>query len=353
MSRWIDDQHGRLGAGRTDGRRWWIKPGTPEQLPALLAAHDGTWRPVMGPPDAEGAPEADLLIDISDLDAVRSIDPDSGVAHVEAGCTWDALEGKVASRGLTIGPIPRWLVGRSIADTLAGRWALRPSPRYGDLRDALLALRAALPAGLTDCAVSPRRATGPDLGRTPLGADHRAGLITDIHIRLWPRPAERGWRRLRFGTWNAARDASVAILRAGVRPAWWCLHRDRRAVALAMAVDGPRLAGQLERLDAALEGLDGVRRDLDDSARELGAERLWDPDGEAGALIMSPLALVDGADLAAGVKGITKAEVWDLRPEGATIFVPRAAEAPAPDADWAALAERVFAALGQGGSEGR
>lgn len=339
MTAWVAQTHPRFGAGRTDGRRWWIRPERPEKLPALVAAGG---LPVSGPPESVPAPQADLLLDISALDAVRSVDPDSGVAHVEAGCTWDALEATLNHRGLTLGPVPRWLVGRTIAETLAGRFPLRPSPRYGDLRDALLALRAALPSGLTDAAVAPRRATGPDLGRVPLGAGHRAGLIADVHIRAWPAEEARTWRRVRFAGWSEARAAAMAILADGLRPAWWCLRRIRRQVSLDLELRGPRLDRLEARLDAVLDASDG-QRDPSEEAEALAEKRFWRPGADFVAL--NPIKLVDGADLGAAVDGIPRVEVWDLRPEGATIHVAREVDGPPPDAGWSALAERVFAAL--------
>lgn len=346
---WREARHARLGPGRTDGARWWVRPKTPGALPALLRAIGAEpWRPIVGEPEGaeDGAP---YLIDIGGLDALRSVDPTSGVAHVEGGCTWGSLERRLLARGLTLGPVPRWLAGRTIADTLAGRWLLRPSPRYGSERDGLLAVRAALPTGITDCAVSPRRATGPDLGRTPLGADHRAGLITDVHLRVWPLDTARAWRRLRFRGWDEARAAAVALWGEGLRPAWWCLRRARREVALDVELHGPSIEGQLERFDRVIDGLEGaVHRDDDQLAAEWAGERFWHADDTRDATTLSPVAAVAGAELAAGIKGITKAEVWDLRPEGATIYVPREAEPPAVDAAWSALADRVFDALNDG-----
>ncbi len=351
---WRSARHPRLGAAQTNGARWWVRAATPEALPGILAAlGDAPWRATFGAPPADANANANAgadglcLIDLGGLDAVRSVEPDNGVAHVEAGCTWSGLERTLAGRGLTVGPIPRWLAGRTVGETLSDGWTARPSPRYGRLRDGVLALRTALPTGLTGCAVAPRRATGPDLGRLPTGAGHRAGLIADAHIRVWPQNTERAWRRLKLRGWNEARAAAMAIFSEGLRPAWWCLRRDRRQVALELEMHGPRLNGQLERLDAVVDGLDlTVHRD--DAAAALAAERFWQPGGETEPLTMSPIAAVDGADLAAGVKGIAKAEVWDLRPEGATIYVPRAADPPPVDDDWAALSARVFAALADG-----
>lgn len=367
MSDWREAKDATLGDGWSDGRRFRVAVRRAEDAPRLLRGLAGRpWRPVYGD-DSDGIngiddsgvmtdamsdamPDAsEVLLDLRALDGLRSLDPDSGVAHVEAGLTWDALGARLAPRGFTVGPIPRWLWGRPILDTLAAPHVLRPSPRYGPLRDALLGVRSALPTGLTRTAVAPRRATGPDLGRVPLGAAHRAGLITDVHLRVWPLPAHQAHRQLRFRGWSEAREAAIAAFADGVRPAWWCLHRIGREVALTAGFDGPRLVGQLARFDAATAA---GRRDPDAEAEAFAAERLPDPqtrDPRAKPTPLTPVRRVAGSDLASGVKGITRAEVWDLRPEGATVYVARDEAPPAADPDWRALESAVFAALADGG----
>lgn len=280
------------------------------------------WTPVLGLPEVAAA--AGVYLDMAPLSAVRSIDAADGAVHVEAGATWGAVQGRLAEQGLTLGPL-LGLGEEAIVESLAGRWDRRPSPRYGFLRDGLLALRAALPSGVTRCAVAPRRATGPDLARLPVGAGHRAGLITDVHLRVWPVVAVVG-RQVRFRGWNEARAAAMAAWGAGCRPAWWCVRRAGRSVELVASV----VASEAARFDGAVGVGAGV-----------------EPWVEEPVAPLSPVRIVTGADLAAGVAGIAQAEVWDLRPEGATVYVKRAAEAPVASAEWSALAERVFGALEQ------
>ncbi len=44
------------------------------------------------------------------------------------------------------------------------------------------------------------------------------------------------------------------------------------------------------------------------------------------------------------VRGVTDAQVWDLRPDGVTVYSPVSPPA-VPPGDWAPLAERFYAAL--------
>lgn len=313
-----------LGDGWVDGMARVVAIRSAADAARVLRVLGGRgWTPVLGLPEVAAA--AGVYLDVAPLSAVRSIDAADGAVHVEAGATWGAVQSRLAEQGLTLGPL-LGLGEEAIVESLAGRWDRRPSPRYGFLRDGLLALRAALPSGVTRCAVAPRRATGPDLARLPVGAGHRAGLITDVHLRVWPVVAVVG-RQVRFRGWNEARAAAMAAWGAGCRPAWWCVRRAGRSVELVASV----VASEAARFDGAV----GVGA---------GAVADW---MEEPVAPLSPVRIVTGADLAAGVAGIAQAEVWDLRPEGATVYVKRAAEAPVASVEWSALAERVFGALEQ------
>ncbi|MCB9541973.1 MAG: FAD-binding oxidoreductase [Myxococcales bacterium] len=306
-----------LGDGWAAGAARCFAVRTPADAARLLRGLGGArWTPVRGLP--AGVDEG-VFLDLAPLAGVRTVDAVDGAVHVEAGATWAGVEARLGEQGLTLGPL-MGLGDEMIAESLAAPWDRRPSPRFGWLRDGLLALRAALPSGVTRCAVAPRRATGPDLARVPVGAGQRAGLITDVHLRVWP-AVETSGRAASFRGWNEARAAAMAAWAAGCRPVWWCLRRAGRKVALTAAVPAMELA----RFDAATGALPA--------------------EVEAPGAALVPARAVSGADLAAGLAGITRAEVWDLRPEGATVYAARGAELPVDD-DWNALAERVFAALG-------
>lgn len=342
---WYPTTDELLGSGLGDDAGRFVyaveSPDAAAEALAALAPSGRCWWPVNGTPDQPTSAPGSLLLDVSPMQALRTVDPEAGVVHVEAGITWDALSLRLERRGLTAGPIPAWLHGRTVLSTLADRWVWRPSPRYGPLRDALLAVRAALPTGLTHSVVAPRRATGPDLGRMTLGAGHRAGLITDVHLRVWPISDEKAWRAVRFGSWKQARAGAIAAWTAGARPAWWCVRRPERAVELLACFEGPLCAEEVARFDEAVGG-EPIDRGV---AEALGAERMPLPGAPVEPTEMRPVRLLSGADLSTAMRGLRGVEVWDLRPEGATIFQPGPGKVPAPPAEWATLARAVFSAL--------
>lgn len=272
--------------------------------------------PVRG--DLPVIPDGYTPIDYAGLAAVRSIDAVSAVVWAEAGATWGEVEQALAPRALTLGPVPAWLWSRMIVTSLAADDRLRPSPRFGQLTDNLLSIRAALPDGaLSRAPTTPRRATGPDLPRCVLGAHHRAGLVVDVHLQAWPRPVvER--RSHSFAGFAEALDAAVGLLRQGVRPVWWQVARGRGDVRLVVEI----VAGEAALPDS-----------LPLSAADASGET--NEPSEITAVFTGTRA-----EAAAFAQAHQATRICDIRPEGATVFAVRGR--PQPAADWSERAARVF-----------
>ena len=278
----------------------------PDSLPLSVA------EAALGETNSSRVPDGYAPIDYSGLARIRAIDAVSAVVWAEAGATWGEVEQALAPRALTLGPVPAWLWDRMIVDSLAQDDRLRPSPRFGQLTDSLLSMRAALPDGaLTHAPTTPRRATGPDLPRCVIGAHHRAGLVVDVHIQAWPRPVVE--RRVQaFAGFAEALDGAVALLRAGVRPVWWQAARGRGDVRLLVEV----VAGEAGGWGTVAPG---------DTSEPTEIRAVF-----TGAR----------AEAAAYAQAHPGTRICDIRPEGATVFAARGA--PEPAADWADLAAQVF-----------
>lgn len=222
--------------------------------------------PPFDPPDA---PAGAVYLDASRLSAVLSVDETSLTVAVQAGITWGRLEGLLARRGFTLGPVPRWLQGRAVAESIALNDRLRPSPRYGQLVDALHAVTAVLPGGeIARTTSAPRRATGPELPATLFGTGHRNGLLTEAHLQIWRRGAEAPRTSFVLAGWTAADGFARRVLQAGIRPAMMvgaagttgtevvvsaelCTAADGAALSTLALAEGLARRSRHERLEAA------------------------------------------------------------------------------------------------------
>lgn len=262
------------------------------------------------------------------------VDALSGTVRVSAATSWGDVEDLLAPHDLTLGPIPGWLRASTIAESLGQPWPQRPSPRYGALRESTLAVTAALPGGLSHASVAPRRATGPDLPRVSFGAQGRGGHLREVVLQAWPQPSRRASLRVEFSDWTRARAEALGALRSGVQPALWCLRAEGEKVALRALFWGG-------------DGLDSsVARFADGFDSHQNSDAFFEEVLAPGASRRAARGSYRDRDWLLTVQDDD--EVWDLRPEGVTLYAPGTAAASPQDAAWSELATRLFAAVDGG-----
>jgi FAD/FMN-containing dehydrogenase len=262
------------------------------------------------------------------------VDALSGTIRVAAATSWGDVEAQLATHALTLGPIPGWLRSTTVSESLGQPWPQRPSPRYGALRESTLAVTAALPGGLSHAPVAPRRATGPDLPRVSFGAQGRGGQLREVVLQAWPQPSKRASLCVGFSDWTRARAAALGALRSGVRPALWCLRAEGEEVVLRALFWGD------DELASA------VARFADGFASERDSDTFFEGVLAPGASPRAARGSYRDRDWLLAVHDDD--EIWDLRPEGVTLYADGTA-APSPqDAPWNDLAARLFAAVSGG-----
>lgn len=192
--------------------------GTAEILKALVHL-DLDWRLTNRPDPA--ALDAVVQIDISAMDRVLRLEPQGGYMHVQAAATLGAIQAAAKSEGFTIGPVPAHLREKPLYEVLGYEFQVRPSPKYGAIRDNVLAIQAALADGLTECALAPRRAMGPDLMRCLMAGVGNPGILTDCHMHIWPLPKHEGPLTIACPTQADAVRVMRSIRQDGIRPSLW------------------------------------------------------------------------------------------------------------------------------------
>ncbi len=127
------------------------------------------------------------------------------------------------------------------------------------------------------------------------------------------------------------------MLRAGVAPAWWRLDRFGKRVRLLVSLVGG--APEAERFDGACGG----RTEDAEAAQALQTERVPAPDAAHASEPLQAVLACRVSSLGQAVRGLKKLEVWDLRPEGVTVYGPGAARI---DPGWPDLAATFTQAVG-------
>ncbi|MDQ2757066.1 MAG: FAD-binding protein [Actinomycetota bacterium] len=210
-----------------------------------------------------------LVLDLSQMNAIREIDADNLVCLVEPGIVNDDLKAAVREHGLWYPPDPAsapWsTIGGNVATNAGGLCCVK----YGVTRDYVLGLRAVMggPAGYGNVVRMGRRTAkgvaGYDLTALMVGSEGTLGVVTEVTLRL--RPALSGTPRTVVGAFDslvAAGRAVAEVTRRGLTPSafelldhdtlvaveeWKHLGLQADAEALLLVrVDTPGEAGDVE-----------------------------------------------------------------------------------------------------------
>ncbi len=175
-----------------------VRPGSTAEVSALMALASMHGIPVVPQggntglvggqiPIAEGR---EIILSLTRLDKVRSVDAASSAITVEAGVTLQRVQeaAEAADRlfPLSLASEGSCTIGGNLATNAGGTAVLA----YGNTRDLCLGLEVVLPDGRVVNGLSALRKdnTGYDLKHLFIGAEGTLGIITAATLKLFPRP---------------------------------------------------------------------------------------------------------------------------------------------------------------------
>ena len=139
-----------------------------------------------------------VVLDLSRMDRIGPVDPESQTVEVQAGVRGDRLEEELAKSGLTTGHYPQSVAISTVGGWIAASSAGQASTGFGAIEDVLLGLTAVLPDGeILRLRPVPRSAAGPDLRRLLIGSEGTLAVVTEATLACRARP--RAWEWLAFG----------------------------------------------------------------------------------------------------------------------------------------------------------
>ncbi|MFE9743685.1 FAD-binding oxidoreductase [Saccharothrix saharensis] len=223
-----------------------VLPASPEQVVDVLKAcveHDvavvpfGGGTSVVGGVNAlRGDKAAVIALDLHRLDRLVSVDPVSRLAVLQAGLPAPQAERLLAAHGLTTGHVPQSYERATIGGFAATRSAGQASSGYGRFEDMVEGVRLATPVGEWRLGGAPASAAGPDLKQLVVGSEGVLGVITEVALRVRPRPVVERYEGFIVDGWERG---SAAVRRLAQRRVLADVTRlsdvDETAVSLALA----------------------------------------------------------------------------------------------------------------------
>ena len=183
-----------------------------------------------------GDKAAVVALDLVGLDQLVSVDPVSLLATFQAGVRGPDAERLLAAHGLTLGHLPQSFERATVGGFAATRSAGQASAGYGRFEDMVDAVRVATPRGEWRLGVAPASAAGPDLLGLVLGSEGVFGVITEVTVRVRPKPSQTRYAAYVFDGWTRGTAAVRALAQHRVLATVTRLSDvDETDVALAMS----------------------------------------------------------------------------------------------------------------------
>ncbi len=166
----------------------------------------------------DGGFPAVVSLDLRRLDQLVSLDTTSLTAVLGAGVRTPHAEAMLAEHGLTLGHMPQSYEYATIGGYAATRSSGQASAGYGRFEDMVVGLRMATPRGTLDAGGPPASAAGPDLRRLLVGSEGTLGVITEVAVRVRPKPErvlDEAWS---FPDYTTGVAALRALAQSDTRP---------------------------------------------------------------------------------------------------------------------------------------
>jgi glycolate oxidase len=161
-----------------------------------------------------------IMLDLQGMNAVREIHVEDLYCVVEPGVIYDQLNGELAPRKFFFPPDP----GSAEACTIGGMVACNASGmraiKYGATRDYVLGLEVVMPTGeiVRMGTRTIKDSSGYQLAKFMLGSEGTLGIVTEITLRVIPKPLKNAIAVAAFQKLEEAGQAVSNIIGAPLLP---------------------------------------------------------------------------------------------------------------------------------------
>lgn len=145
-----------------------------------------------------------LTLSLARMNKLISIDPVSQIARFGAGTPGPELEQQLAEHGFVLGHFPQSFELSTVGGWVASRSSGQQSIRYGRIEQMFAGGRIETPRGTLDIPTIPASSAGPDMREIFMGTEGRAGIITEVDVRIHRLPEHESFHVAFLPDWESA-----------------------------------------------------------------------------------------------------------------------------------------------------
>lgn len=140
-----------------------------------------------------------ISLDTQEMNRIKWIDHDNGLACIEAGLTGIEIERRLSEHGVTIGMEPDSYEFSTLGGWVATRASGMMKNTYGNIEDMVVSCKLVTPKGTVEvgCSVA-RKSTGPDITNIVIGSEGTLGIVTEAIVKIKKLPAVKEYGAIVF-----------------------------------------------------------------------------------------------------------------------------------------------------------
>ena len=194
-----------------------------ETLLKLASEHDlivipfGGGTSVVGHINPQKGSRPVLTIAMSKMDQLIDLDIESQIATFGAGTQGPAVEAQLDAHGYRLGHYPQSWELSTLGGWIAARSSGQQSLGYGRIEQMFAGGTLVTPQGVLNIADIPASAAGPDLREMMMGTEGRAGIFTEVKMRVQQLPEEELFKVVFLPNWEAGKEVLRQAVQKNVR----------------------------------------------------------------------------------------------------------------------------------------
>jgi len=158
-----------------------------------------------------------LTIAMSRMDQLIDLDIESQIATFGAGTQGPAVEAQLNAHGYRLGHYPQSWELSTLGGWIAARSSGQQSLGYGRIEQMFAGGTLVTPLGVLNIADIPASAAGPDLREMMMGTEGRAGIFTEVKMRVQSQPEEELFKVVFLPNWEAGKEVLRQAVQSNIR----------------------------------------------------------------------------------------------------------------------------------------